>query len=320
MILPSYYSHFRCIADRCPDNCCHGWEVRVDEASAARYRALSGPQWDDLRNNLREEDGETLLQNAGGRCPMQEDSGLCRIQAAFGEEALCRTCRDYPRLRHEYQGFTEGDLDLGCPEAARLILNSSEPPAQPETRDPVLALLISSRARADELLTDSPLPKALCLLLFYGCHVQAILDGDDPGPFDADAAWVDAQALAKNGNLHHLLSFFAGLDILDSRWRERLGSPAPDDWNETHRNLSRYLLRRFWLQAASDGDLYARVKLILVSTLVIRALGEDAAFRYAREIFSDPDNLEALLTAAYSAPAMTDEKLLSLLQGGMEGL
>lgn len=320
MLVPSYYSQFRCTAAACPDNCCHGWEVRVDAASAARYRELSGPQWDDLRDNLREADGETLLQNAGGRCPMQEDSGLCRIQAALGEEALCQTCRDYPRLRHEYDGFTEGDLDLGCPEAARLILENPEPPAQPETDDPVLALLISSRARADEILTAYPLSKALCVLLFYGCHVQAILDGDDPGPFDEAAAWENAQALAKNGNLTNLLSFFAGLDILDSRWRERLAKPALDDWNETHRNLSRYLLRRFWLQTASDGDLYARVKLILVSTLVIRALGEDAAFRYAREVFADPENLEALLTAAYCSPAMTDEGLLALLQGGMEGL
>ena len=320
MLIPGYYSRFRCLADRCPDNCCHGWAVPVDASSAARYRGLSGPQWEGLRRNLREEDGQILLQNHGGRCPMQESTGLCRIQAALGEEALCRTCRDYPRLRHEYPGFTEGDLDLGCPEAARLILISPEPPAQPETDDPVLALLISSRIKADQILTAYPLGDALCVLLFYGCHLQAILDGDDPGAFDEKAALLDARLLAKNGNLNALLSFFAGLDILDSRWRERLSSPAPDAWQESHRALSRYLVRRFWLQTASDGDLYARVKLIVVSTLVIRALGKDAAFRYAREVFSDPENLEALLTAAYSEPAMTDERLLALLQGGMEGL
>ena len=155
-----------------------------------------------------------------------------------------------------------------------------------------------------------------------GCRddIQAILDGDDSGAFDEKAALLDARLLAKNGDLNALLSFFAGLDILDSRWRERLSSPAPDAWQESHRALSRYLVRRFWLQTASDGDLYARVKLIVTSVLVIRALGKDAAFRYAREVFSDPENLEALLTAAYSEPAMTDERLLALLQGGMEGL
>ena len=29
--VPSYYKNFRCIADKCPDNCCRGWEIDIDE-------------------------------------------------------------------------------------------------------------------------------------------------------------------------------------------------------------------------------------------------------------------------------------------------
>ena len=29
--IPSYYEEFSCIADKCKDNCCIGWEIDIDE-------------------------------------------------------------------------------------------------------------------------------------------------------------------------------------------------------------------------------------------------------------------------------------------------
>ena len=29
--VPEYYNEFECIADKCTDSCCRGWEVDVDE-------------------------------------------------------------------------------------------------------------------------------------------------------------------------------------------------------------------------------------------------------------------------------------------------
>ena len=49
-IYPSFYTEFKCIAGACPDSCCHEWEVQVDEASAARYRAMEGPLGDIKRS------------------------------------------------------------------------------------------------------------------------------------------------------------------------------------------------------------------------------------------------------------------------------
>ena len=46
---PSYYDAFRCLAGSCPDSCCKEWDVDVDDASAARYRALPGPLGQRLR-------------------------------------------------------------------------------------------------------------------------------------------------------------------------------------------------------------------------------------------------------------------------------
>ena len=41
--VPSYYKNFRCIADKCPDNCCRGWEIDIDEDTLDYYKDLKGP-------------------------------------------------------------------------------------------------------------------------------------------------------------------------------------------------------------------------------------------------------------------------------------
>ena len=125
---PDYFDRFRCIADRCPDSCCKEWEVQVDDAAAACYRSLPGSLGDRLREVLRTEDGETVMTILDGRCPMWRQDGLCRIQAELGESALCRVCREFPRLTHAYGDFLELGLALSCPEAARLILNAGPGP------------------------------------------------------------------------------------------------------------------------------------------------------------------------------------------------
>ena len=109
---PQYYDTFRCAAGACPDSCCHQWEVQVDADTAERYRSLSGPLGDDLREVLRTEDGETFMTLREGKCPMWRSDGLCRIQAELGETALCRVCREFPRLRHDYGGFQELMLEM----------------------------------------------------------------------------------------------------------------------------------------------------------------------------------------------------------------
>ena len=100
LVYPSYYKTFSCIASDCPDSCCHEWDVQVDAASAARYRAMEGVLGDALRTYLYDEDGETYLRNENGRCPMWRTDGLCRIQAEQGRDALCQVDLDVGIVLH----------------------------------------------------------------------------------------------------------------------------------------------------------------------------------------------------------------------------
>lgn len=323
---PAYYHTFRCIASNCPDSCCHEWSVAVDPAAAAMYRNLPGPLGDRLRQVLAEEEGDTVMTIENGRCPMWRDDGLCRIQAELGHDALCQTCRDFPRLTHDYGTFQEWTLELSCPEAARLILHS--PVAAPTVRefpggdfpdyDPQdMDILLQTRRTALSLLEqDRPMNQRLAILLLYGYHAQALLDGGQACPFDPAAALDEARDFADGGDPVAALAFFKDLEILTDRWRHRLEQPLGGNWDGPYPSLARYFVERYWLQAIADYDLISRVKLTVISCLIIKLLGGDllqTAQLYSKEIENDPDNVDALLDAAYTCPAFTDEKLLSLL-------
>ena len=325
---PSYYKTFSCIASRCPDSCCHEWDVQVDAASAARYRAMEGALGDALRKDLYDEDGETYLRNHDGRCPMWRSDGLCRIQAELGHEALCTVCQQFPRLRHDYGDFVELGLELSCPEAARLILASDAHPgmetnlpgdSQGEYDAEAMEILKRSRLQVLEILEDPTrtVPEALTLALLYGYHVQGELDGGEALPFDPESALDEAKELAKPADFHELLNFFGSLEILTPRWQQMLLNAHPGDWSDSYRKIAQYFVERYWLQAVSDYDLYCRIKFIVVSCLVIRLVGGETlttAQQYSKEIENDADNVEAILDAAYAYPAFTDEKILGLLK------
>lgn len=321
---PDYFDRFRCLAGECPDSCCKDWQVQVDEASARRYRALPGALGEELRAALRQEDEETYLTVQDGRCPMWRRDGLCRIQAELGEKALCETCRQFPRLTHDYGDFVELGLELSCPEAARWILDEKScyvTEKNPGGEDPeydreAMAVLKRTRAQALEILNETDISLALSLLLLYGCQAQGELDGEEERPFDRGAAWKTAGVMAQPGEPEAVLEFFSGLEILTDAWRQRLKAPEAGEWDCRTGNLLRYLVNRYWLQAVSDYDLYGRVKFMVISALVLRILGGDfreTAQLFSKEIENDAENLDAILDAAYENPAFTDAKLLGML-------
>lgn len=332
---PSYYRKFRCIASACPDSCCKEWDVQVDPDTASRYRTLPGELGDRLRQVLRDDpEYGTMMVIENGRCPMWMENGLCRIQGELGESALCATCRDFPRLKHDYGSFVELGLELSCPEAARWILFSAEEP--PVVRDvpggepgqyarDAMTLLLQSRAFMLRLLQDPTYHpgEALALGLMYACHIQAQLDGGDAMPFDPAAALSEARAFAIPGPVTDLPAFYAELEILTSQWKTRLSAPAPTEWSAPFRALARYGVERYWLQAVSDLDLVCRVKLIIGSCLIVKLLGgpiEQTAQLYAKEIENNVDNVDAILDAAYTHPAFADNRLLGLLLAEEESI
>lgn len=325
-IIPDYYKQFRCIASACPDSCCKEWAVDVDEAAAARYRALPGELGDRLRSVLRDTPDGTVMTIENGRCPMWRDDGLCRIQAELGHSALCSVCQSFPRLTHDYGNYMELGLELSCPEAARLILTREDSvtteilpgDASPEYDTEAFAVLRRSREEyLAYLRAASSLPHALAVLLLYACEVQTELDGGEPAALDPDHTLAQAQTFAKPGSMAEIFQFFSTLELLTTQWKAILDAgPNAVSWDWRMKNFLVYLIRRYWLQSVSDYDLIGRAKLCIVSCLLLSRIPGDLAQTaqlFSKEIENDPDNIDAILDAAYSHPALTDVRLLGLL-------
>lgn len=324
---PDYFDDFQCIAGDCPDSCCKEWDVQVDAVSAELYRSLPGDLGKRLREVLVEEDGETVMTIIDGRCPMWRNDGLCRIQAELGETALCKTCREFPRLTHDYGDFLELQLELSCPEAAKRILSQTqvlmihtetEGGESAEYDEEAMEVLKRTRKQVLEILFDHSrsVPESLAAALLFGYQSQSELDGGETQSFDADAALNSVQEFAKVAESQDMTNFFLSLEVLTPEWKALLQSPAPQSWSDCHRALAAYLVQRYWLQAVSDYDLYCRVKFILTSCLLVKHLGGDifrTAQLFSKEIENSIDNVESLLDAAYSHPAFTDDKLLGML-------
>lgn len=124
--MPKYFNTFYCLAGACPDTCCAGWDVVIDEKTQLCYKAVPGSFGARLRQEMqKDEDGDIIFKATGGRCPFLSATNLCQIYSTLGESALSETCRLYPRFFNDYGTFQEAGLSLSCPEAAKLILTDT---------------------------------------------------------------------------------------------------------------------------------------------------------------------------------------------------
>lgn len=127
--VPEYYEEFSCIASRCKDSCCAGWEIDIDEESYAYYSSREGAFGDRLRESMyvAEDGGYRFKLKGPKRCAMLNDNNLCDLYTALGEEALCEVCTDYPRFSLFYRDVEQKGLSLSCEEAGRILFSKSEP-------------------------------------------------------------------------------------------------------------------------------------------------------------------------------------------------
>ncbi len=123
--IPHYYNKFRCVAGECPDTCCAGWAIMIDDVTKKRYQIRKDALGRRLHHCIDWKNGS--FKQCGRRCAFLNKDNLCDIYTEAGPGMLCKTCRDYPRHTEEYEGVREISLSLSCEEAAGLILGCEEP-------------------------------------------------------------------------------------------------------------------------------------------------------------------------------------------------
>lgn len=121
---PNYYKEFSCIAGSCPDTCCAGWQIVIDNKTLKKYQHFKGPFHNRLHNDIDWK--ESVFRQYNRRCAFLNEENLCDIYTEAGPKMLCDTCRNYPRHIEEFEGLREISLSLSCPEAARILLSQKE--------------------------------------------------------------------------------------------------------------------------------------------------------------------------------------------------
>ncbi len=116
-----YYDEFNCLCGDCPDNCCHGWGIPLDEEALERFKNEKGLYGMWIRSTIHGHD-QKIFSPLSIRCPHLRRDGYCGMQKKKGEAYIADVCREYPRVRMNYGPAAEFHLDLSCVHAASLFL------------------------------------------------------------------------------------------------------------------------------------------------------------------------------------------------------
>lgn len=188
---PVFYKEFSCIAGACPDTCCAGWQIMIDDRSLKKYRRFRGPFRNRLHNDIDWK--EQAFRQYEHRCAFLNEENLCDLYSEAGKDMLCDTCRKYPRHIEEFEGLREYSLSLSCPEAARIFLSHKEKiafvtkeiPSSDETYDDfdylLFTALMDTRDYFFSVIQDRTVPVRLrCQKLLACAHdFQLSLDKNE---------------------------------------------------------------------------------------------------------------------------------------------
>lgn len=306
----SCFSSFRCLADRCPDTCCAGWEIDLDADTLARYDRLPGPLGQRVRSKIQQADGYTFFALEHGRCPFLNGDGLCELILAQGDDLLSVTCREHPRFVEEYGGLRETCLSISCPEAARLLL---EGPVELVTREDatpweedweldedLLAELLECRKLLFSMAhAQRPMLERLSIIIEAAGEMQSSLGA---------RAEISQAVPCRSLDLAGFWAAMQGMEFTGPKLPALLKGLAPDipaelfNKVQTERLLT-YFLYRYVLRAVWDGALAEKVLFCVYSTAAILALSQTipgpdalqaAASLYSREAEHSDENLALL--------------------------
>lgn len=118
-----FYKDFACRGGGCPETCCRGWHIYVDEKTYARYQKAKGLKGVRLKLSTFKMDGKyPMMRKLFYRCTFHTKERLCAFQKNGTPELMPKVCRYYPRRITEHGDLWEVTLELSCVEAAKRFL------------------------------------------------------------------------------------------------------------------------------------------------------------------------------------------------------
>ena len=240
---PHYYDKFSCTAEQCPDTCCAGWQIVIDENSLEKYSNVSGDFGIRLLNSINWREG--IFEQYEKRCSFLNAENLCDIYKELGADALCDSCRLYPRHIEEFENLREFSLSLSCPVAAKMILQCQEPVRFLEEEDEkeeceedfedfdflLFDCLLEVREKLFSIVQNRTIPieKRMYCVLKIAKNLQTALDEGELFERDFMAEielCLQEKAEDFSGNLYEIVQAFRKdllrLEVLREEWKTNL--------------------------------------------------------------------------------------------------
>lgn len=240
---PHYYDKFSCTAEQCPDTCCAGWQIVIDENSLEKYSNVSGDFGIRLLNSINWREG--IFEQYEKRCSFLNAENLCDIYKELGADALCDTCRLYPRHIEEFENLREFSLSLSCPVVAKMILQCQESVRFLEEEDEkeeceedfedfdflLFDCLLEVREKLFSIVQNRTIPieKRMYCVLKIAKNLQTALDEGELFERDFMAEielCLQEKAEDFSGNLYEIVQAFRKdllrLEVLREEWKANL--------------------------------------------------------------------------------------------------
>ena len=346
--MPVYYKSFRCIADKCKDNCCVGWEIDIDHSTAEYYDSVGGEFGERLKENIQK--GEVCAFKLNGeRCPFLNEKNLCDIIINLGEDKLCQICDDHPRYYEWFSEVKEGGIGLCCEEAARIIVTyeekfstydiSCDDEGCDDYNEALYDVLVFARQEIIDTLENEALSLKcrIASVLSYISELQFMIDN-----YEFDKVPINVQDPADEGesDIKGFLESFKALEPIDENWQEYL-QKLTDDMSASDRrvnidkstesylqNIAIYYIWRYFLKGVYDEEILSKAFFMALSVAVIKLMYErelikgesldgekcsHLAKNYSKETEYSEENLEMLYNMVYENPAFSMDNILSIL-------
>ena len=323
-IIPDFYKNFVCAAGDCPDTCCKDWDIAVDGDTLDFY-----DDHPELSAHITtDSDGDDVIKFEDGVCPFLTERGLCSVQERYGEDKICLTCREFPRIVQDYTVFAEYLLTLACPQTAFdmvisrdsfSFIKDSRVPLDTEDYDAELMnFLLHTRYLTVQMFRSGDnYYKNLRRVLSFSEAVQEMIDRDCFDILVADE-FENTDYPPKDTSRNEIFHAHKDLDVMDRSWLEKAVSCAdeklPVGLDEELASFSLYYIARYYLSAVSTYDIITTIKRLFCAVVVCGAMiSRDGAQsdprqraliyqKYSKEIEHSDENTQTLTDVFLTAP------------------
>lgn len=348
--MPLYYKKFKCIAGKCNDSCCIGWEIDIDKDSMDFYRNIKGEFGETLRGSISEISVPHFILDKNQRCPFLDKDNLCKIFINLGEEKLCRICTEHPRYFEWYKNIKEGGIGLCCEAAAKIILTYNNPFSYYDTQIPFdtcgeydenfYNYLFEIREKIIEHLNDQkfPLKNRLNNILQYTYDLQSSYDN-----FNFKITEIKNKPItSEDYDLIEILKLFNSLESMESK---KIFNETLSDYeniitvtknlfennpilNKYLENAAIYFIWRHFLKSTFEEEFYSKAAFSVLSAVILGILfayeylknnkiSEISCIRmavyYSKEIEYSEENLNTLFDNFYNNKSFSIDNLEKIL-------